>query len=252
MDGFADDPNPEPQNLRIAVAVTIDGSEVTVDLTGTSPQIDLPLNMPFEGTVDIAVYLTIRSILLDSATHDPVPTELGPVPRDLDHRSRGLPGQPALPGADDRALLRRQPGRRHADAGASRRSFRTGSARGWAISRSSRTRGRATAATGSTWTSTRPAMAVAAARTASTRSTPFTRTPVTTRSRTSSPTCRSASHNTSCSRTGVGPAGGAAGSDRCARSSSSTRPAIHSRATDRCGRPLGCSAALTGRPGRCG
>ncbi|HZO78685.1 MAG TPA: hydantoinase B/oxoprolinase family protein, partial [Solirubrobacteraceae bacterium] len=74
LDGFVDDPDPSHKNLRIAVAVTIEGSEVTVDLTGTSPQIDLPINMPFEGTVDIAVWMTLRSILLDSATHDPVPT----------------------------------------------------------------------------------------------------------------------------------------------------------------------------------
>jgi N-methylhydantoinase B len=77
LDGFVDDPDPGHKNLRIAVAVTIEGSEVTVDLTGTSPQIDLPINMPFEGTVDIAVWMTLRSILLDSATHDPVPTNSG-------------------------------------------------------------------------------------------------------------------------------------------------------------------------------
>jgi N-methylhydantoinase B len=77
LDGFVDDPEPGHKNLLIAVAVTIDGSEVVVDLTRTSPQIDLPINMPFEGTVDIAVWMTLRSILLDSATHDPVPTNSG-------------------------------------------------------------------------------------------------------------------------------------------------------------------------------
>ncbi|HET6868253.1 MAG TPA: hydantoinase B/oxoprolinase family protein [Solirubrobacteraceae bacterium] len=77
LDGFVDDPDPAHKNLRIAVAVTVEGSEVTVDLTGTSPQIDLPINMPLEGTVDIAVWMTLRSILLDSATHDPVPTNSG-------------------------------------------------------------------------------------------------------------------------------------------------------------------------------
>lgn len=77
LDGFVDDPDPSHKNLLIAAAVTIDGSEVLVDLTGTSPQIDLPINMPFVGTVDIAVWMTLRSILLDSATHDPVPTNSG-------------------------------------------------------------------------------------------------------------------------------------------------------------------------------
>ena len=77
LDGFLDDPDPAHKNLRIAVAVTIAGSDVLVDLTGTSPQVDLPINMPFEGTVDIAVWITLRSILLDAATHDPVPTNSG-------------------------------------------------------------------------------------------------------------------------------------------------------------------------------
>src|SRR5207248_8777030 len=44
---------------------------------GTAPQIDRPLNMPFEGTVDIAIYLTIRSVLLDTATHEFVPQNSG-------------------------------------------------------------------------------------------------------------------------------------------------------------------------------
>jgi N-methylhydantoinase B len=77
IDGFQDHPNPAYKNLRVKATVTVDGSEIRVDLTGTSPQIDLPLNMPFEGTVDIAVYLTIRSILLDSDRHGDVPANSG-------------------------------------------------------------------------------------------------------------------------------------------------------------------------------
>ncbi len=77
IDGFQDHPDPEYKNLRISVAVTVQGSDLIVDLTGTSPQIALPLNMPLEGTVDVAIYLTIRSILLDSATHEPVPQNSG-------------------------------------------------------------------------------------------------------------------------------------------------------------------------------
>jgi N-methylhydantoinase B len=77
LDGFVEHPDPAYRDLVIRVAVTIEGSEIGVDLTGTSPQIDLPANMPFEGTVDIAVWMTLRSILLDSATHEPVPTNSG-------------------------------------------------------------------------------------------------------------------------------------------------------------------------------
>ena len=46
---------------------------MTVDLTGTAPQVDRPINMPFEGTVDCAIWLTLRSILLDSAVYGPIP-----------------------------------------------------------------------------------------------------------------------------------------------------------------------------------
>jgi N-methylhydantoinase B len=54
------------------------GDEMTVDLTGTSPQVpNKPINMPFIGTVDIAVYVTLRSVLLDSALMEYVPQNDG-------------------------------------------------------------------------------------------------------------------------------------------------------------------------------
>lgn len=77
LDGYPDHPDPRYRDLRIRVAVTVAGDELTVDLAGTSEQIDLPLNMPFVGTVDLAVWVALRSILLDTDTHDPVPTNSG-------------------------------------------------------------------------------------------------------------------------------------------------------------------------------
>ena len=77
LDGFPDHPDPGYRDLVIKVAVTIAGSDIHVDLTGTSPQVDLPINMPLEGTVDIAICLTLRSILLDAAATTPVPTNSG-------------------------------------------------------------------------------------------------------------------------------------------------------------------------------
>ena len=44
---------------------------------GTSPQVDLPINMPFVGTVDVAVCLTLRSLLLDTDATTPCPTNSG-------------------------------------------------------------------------------------------------------------------------------------------------------------------------------
>ena len=51
---------------------------MTIDLTGTSPQIDdRPINMPFVGTVDIAIFVTLRSVLLDTALMEYVPQNSG-------------------------------------------------------------------------------------------------------------------------------------------------------------------------------
>jgi N-methylhydantoinase B len=77
MDGFLDHPDPHYRNLRVRVALTVSGSDIHVDLAGTSDQVDLPINMPFVGTVDIAILHTIRSILLDSAVHGQVATNAG-------------------------------------------------------------------------------------------------------------------------------------------------------------------------------
>ncbi len=78
IDGYQDDPDPARRDLRFAVAITVRGDELTVDLTGTSPQVsDRPINLPFEGTVDCAVWLTLRSILLDSAVYGNIPQNDG-------------------------------------------------------------------------------------------------------------------------------------------------------------------------------
>lgn len=78
IDGFLDDPDPARRNLTICVTVKVRGDALTVDLTGTAPQIpDKPINMPLVGTVDCAVWLTVRSILLDAAVVGPVPQNEG-------------------------------------------------------------------------------------------------------------------------------------------------------------------------------
>lgn len=78
IDGFLDSEDPREKDLKIAVTVTIDGDEMTIDLTGTSPQVpNKPINMPFIGTVDIAIYVTLRSVLLDSALMEYVPQNDG-------------------------------------------------------------------------------------------------------------------------------------------------------------------------------
>jgi len=78
IDGFADSPDPTKRHLPIVATVKVKGDEIEVDLTGTAPQIsDRPINMPFEGTVDVAVWLTIRSVLLDTAVRGHIPVNDG-------------------------------------------------------------------------------------------------------------------------------------------------------------------------------
>ncbi len=78
VDGFEEDPDDAKRDLKIAVTLSVEGSEIAVDFAGSSPQLsDRPVNMPFEGTVSIAVQLVLRSILLDTETHEPMPQNAG-------------------------------------------------------------------------------------------------------------------------------------------------------------------------------
>jgi N-methylhydantoinase B len=78
VDGFENDSDPAKRDIKIAVTLTVRGSDIYVDFEGSSPQIsDRPINMPLEGTVSIAVYLVLRSILLDTETHEYIPQNSG-------------------------------------------------------------------------------------------------------------------------------------------------------------------------------
>ena len=78
IDGFLDDPDPARRELPLVATVTKKGDGLLVDLTGTAPQVpDRPINMPFAGTVDVAVWLTVRSVLLDTAVHGHIPVNEG-------------------------------------------------------------------------------------------------------------------------------------------------------------------------------
>jgi N-methylhydantoinase B len=98
IDGFENDPDPSKRDQRITVTVTVAGDTLTVDLTGTSPQLsDKAINMPFVGTVDIAIYVTLRSILLDTATHEYVPQNSGLVRPVRIVAERGSLANPTFP-----------------------------------------------------------------------------------------------------------------------------------------------------------
>ena len=119
IDGYLDSDDPAKKELPIVVTITKKDDSLVVDLTGTAPQVpDRPINMPLEGTADIAIWLTIRSVLLDTRRPRPHPGQRRADPADHHRRAQGLPRQPDLPRADHRPLLPGQPARRHGDEGA--------------------------------------------------------------------------------------------------------------------------------------
>lgn len=78
IDGYLDHPDPTKRELPIVATVKVRGDRMIVDLTGTAPQVDdKPINMPLVGTVDCSVWLTIRSILLDSDLYGEIPQNAG-------------------------------------------------------------------------------------------------------------------------------------------------------------------------------
>jgi N-methylhydantoinase B len=78
IDGYLDSDDSALKELAIEVTLTVDGSDIHVDLTGTAPQTpNKPINMPLVGTVDCAIWLTLRSILLDSNKFGAIPQNSG-------------------------------------------------------------------------------------------------------------------------------------------------------------------------------
>ncbi len=78
IDGFPDIPDPKYHDLPIKVTLRVRGDEMEVDLAGTADELpDKPINMPLEGTVDCAIWLTLRSILLDSVKYGDIPQNSG-------------------------------------------------------------------------------------------------------------------------------------------------------------------------------
>jgi len=78
LDGYIESADPREADVVIKVTVEIHGDEITVDLTGSAPQLDhAPINMPFYGTTDMAVLLTLRTLLLPETEHPNLPHNAG-------------------------------------------------------------------------------------------------------------------------------------------------------------------------------
>jgi N-methylhydantoinase B len=75
LDGYEDTGEVD---IPIHVRIDIQGDELKVDLTGSAPQLDhAPINMPFFGTTDMAVLLTLRMLLLPETEFPNLPHNAG-------------------------------------------------------------------------------------------------------------------------------------------------------------------------------
>jgi len=98
IDGYLDHPDPAKKHLPLCVTLRVRGDQLTVDLTGTAPQVDdRPINMPLEGTVDCAIWLTLRSILLDAEDYGHIPQNSGLTRPITIHAPRGCLANPVFP-----------------------------------------------------------------------------------------------------------------------------------------------------------
>jgi 5-oxoprolinase (ATP-hydrolysing) len=64
--------------LPIHTKVIVEGSNLIVDLEGTHPEVPTGINVPFQGSTQMAAYFTVRSIFMDEATyHEFIPQNEG-------------------------------------------------------------------------------------------------------------------------------------------------------------------------------
>ena len=98
IDGYLDSDDPTLKDLPIEATLMVEGSTIHVDLTGTAPQTThKPINMPLVGTVDCAVWLTLRSILLDSDLYGSIPQNSGLTRPISIHAPLGCLANPVFP-----------------------------------------------------------------------------------------------------------------------------------------------------------
>ena len=113
-----DDGRNRGEPLYVHTKVTVEGSDITVDLSKSCDNVATGFNVPFGGSVLPGIYTVIRSVFLDEATFDGLhPAERRDLPADQGHRARGQHLQPAVPalGAvarvpDPARVRRRDPG----------------------------------------------------------------------------------------------------------------------------------------------
>jgi len=60
-----DDARHRDRPLRVETSVIVEGDEITIDLTGSNPEVPTGYNVPFEGSLLVSCYYAVRTILLD-------------------------------------------------------------------------------------------------------------------------------------------------------------------------------------------
>jgi N-methylhydantoinase B/oxoprolinase/acetone carboxylase alpha subunit len=63
-----DDARNREERLRVETRVVVEGDEITIDLTGSNPEVPTGYNVPFEGSLLVSCYYAVRTILLDETT----------------------------------------------------------------------------------------------------------------------------------------------------------------------------------------
>ena len=63
-----DDARNRGVRLRVETKVIVEGDEITIDLTGSNPEVPTGYNVPFEGSLLVGAYYAVRTILLDEVT----------------------------------------------------------------------------------------------------------------------------------------------------------------------------------------
>jgi N-methylhydantoinase B len=65
-----DDGRNRDERLKVDVKLTVDGGDLTIDLSGSNDEVMTGYNVPFRGSAEPASYFIVRAILTDTATHD--------------------------------------------------------------------------------------------------------------------------------------------------------------------------------------
>ena len=65
-----DDGKNRDRPLKVTVTVRIEGSDITIDLTGSADEVETGFNVPFEGSLLVACYYVVRTLLLDETAFE--------------------------------------------------------------------------------------------------------------------------------------------------------------------------------------